>query len=89
MDTRQVAEELGVSRTAVNRLASRGTLAYLWKGGVRLYRKSVIDAYKRDEAAQARRRVPSSVRVGQGVLSLDQAVKDAKRASTRSAGDLS
>lgn len=79
MDTRQVAKRLGISVSAVNRLCARGTLAYTWQAGRRLFKKASIDSYCVDQAAQKRR--PPGVRLVQGELefSLHEALENVRR----------
>ena len=75
MDSRAVAKRLGITISAVNRLAARGTLPSIWHAGRRMFKKAAIDAYCNDSAAQKRR--PPDLRLVQG--DLDFSLSDALR----------
>lgn len=74
--SKALARELGISVTAVNRLALRGTLPSLWIDGKRVWPRETIRRYLLDSTAQGRRRSPalSVQRGGQAVAVADVAV---------------
>ena len=76
LDTREVSKKLNITVSAVNRLASRGTLAYVWMSGRRLYHAQVIANYLSDKAAQKRRRnIDSKLQLDLEELTVDQVVE--------------
>lgn len=73
MTSREVAFRMGISVSAVGRLAGRGTLAAVWFGKQRLFRRSAVEALLRDEGFRQRSRARGRERVQvreQGVISL-------------------
>lgn len=55
LTAQQVAELAGNSANAVHRLANRGTLAFVWMGRQKFFRRDVVERWLADEVAQARR----------------------------------
>jgi len=65
--TRQVADLLGISCTAVDRLSARGTLPYRWFSGRRFFSRVRVEALKNDPGYQSRTRRPRPTEaMGQG-----------------------
>lgn len=60
-DTAKAAEYLGISKTAVQRLARRATLSYVRSGGRLFYRIEAVKALRRDPLYLARTRRTVSV----------------------------
>lgn len=60
-DTAKAAEYLGISKTAVQRLARRATLAYVRSGGRLFYKAEAVKALRRDPVYLARTRRVVSV----------------------------
>lgn len=56
LSIQDVAQKLGISVSAVHRLASRGTLAFRWLAGRRMVHRDTLTAYLSNPALQARRR---------------------------------
>lgn len=88
LDTREVSRKLMISVSAVNRLAARGTLAYAWCSGRRLFHRDGIEKYLLDAEAQKRRRnVGGKISRGQAIMSVDGALSEmAVEISTRKNG---
>lgn len=55
----KAAEILGITKSALARLCSRGTLPYEWFGGRRVLKRSAVEALKNDPEYQRRTRKPS------------------------------
>ena len=72
MSAAEVADRLGISVSAVHRLANRGTLPYCRCGLRKVFRRSVISEFERDAGYLRRRRAPLTDRqariLGQMVL---------------------
>jgi len=72
--TQQVADLLGISASAVSRLAARGSIAYVWFAGRRFFSKREILALRDDPAYQRRsRRLILNALVASGTLSVGKA----------------
>jgi hypothetical protein len=58
IDTRAASKLLGISGAAVARLAARGTLAFVWVAGRRVFRLDAVEALRDNHDYQARSRRP-------------------------------
>lgn len=56
LTTRQVAELLGISVSAVHRLCNRGTLAWSWFAGRRVFQRSAVESLKESPGYSKRTR---------------------------------
>lgn len=56
LTTQQVAQELGISVSAVHRLCNRGTLGWSWFAGRRVFQRSAVDALKNSPGYSKRTR---------------------------------
>mgnify|MGYP003609053479 CR=1 FL=1 len=59
LTSREVAELLGISLSAVARLCARGTLAYAWFAGRRVFKKTAVEELAQNEEYKRRSRRPS------------------------------
>lgn len=75
IDAREVSKRLGISVTAVHRLAARGTLPSQWLAGRRVWTVDSVKRYEADPDAQRRRRARHLLIQGPLELTLDQVVE--------------
>jgi predicted DNA-binding transcriptional regulator AlpA len=80
LDARAVAKTLGITVSAVHRLAARGTLPSNWLGGRRIWKRAQVAQYLADQPAQARRRASATVQIGGQQLELAEVVEQLRGA---------
>lgn len=83
LDAKGVAKMLGITVSAVHRLAARGTLPGTWLGGIRFWKRETVQRYLDDDVAQARRRGAAILRKGQQLLELGEAIDDMRSRSVK------
>jgi predicted DNA-binding transcriptional regulator AlpA len=76
LDARGVARKLGITVSAVHRLAARGTLPSTWLAGVRIWKLETVERYLVDEVAQKRRRNGALITQGTLELTVDDVVSN-------------